>query len=268
MLCLGRLDLLQPKSQMDFLGTPDVGPLVFASLMLASLATAFIGVFTGAAGGIVLLGLMATVMPPLALIPVHTVVMLGTGAARTMIMWRHVMRPSIPPFVIGSLIGAAAGAKVFVALSTMWLELILGGFILLVTWMPNLGRFGAERGRFAMLGFMTTFLGVFVSATGTLLAPFVAAATPDRRIHVATMGALMMITHIAKIAAFGFIGFAVGRYVPLMAAMIAAGAVGNWIGEMALLRTSEQRFRLVLQLALTLLGLRLLWSAAAHAGLI
>jgi uncharacterized membrane protein YfcA len=251
---------------MDFLGTPGVGPWLFLGLMAASLVTSFIGVFTGAAGGVVLLGLMAMVMPPLTLIPVHTVVMLGSGITRTMMMWRHVMSVAVLPFVIGSAIGAAAGARVFVALSASWLQLILGGFILLVTWMPNLGRIGAERGRFALLGFATTFLGVFVSATGTLLAPFVASATPDRRVHVATMGALMAIAHVAKVAAFGFIGFAIGRYVPLMAAMIAAGAVGNWIGEVALLRTSEQRFRLVLQITLTLLGLRLLWGAAADAG--
>jgi len=80
------------------------------------------------------------------------------------------------------------------------------------------------------------------------------------------MGALMMITHIAKIAAFGFIGFAIGRYVPLMVAMIATGAVGNWIGEVALLRTKEQHFRLALQVVLTILGLRLLWTAARGAG--
>jgi uncharacterized membrane protein YfcA len=251
---------------MDFLGTPGVDTLTFFGLMLASLVTSFIGVFTGAAGGIVLLGLMALVMPPLALIPVHTVVMLGAGMTRTMIMWRYVMRPAVLPFIIGAVIGAAAGAKVFVALTTTWLEFILGSFILLVTWMPNLGRFGAERGRFAVLGFATTFIGVFVSATGTLLAPFVAASTPDRRVHVATMGALMMFTHIAKIAAFGIIGFAVGRYVPLMAAMVATGAVGNWFGEVALLRTKEQHFRLVLQIALTILGLQLLWRAARGAG--
>lgn len=251
---------------MDFLGTPDVGLWTFAGLMLASLVTSFIGVFTGAAGGIVLLGLMATVMPPLALIPVHTVVMLGSGVTRTMIMWRNVMRPAVLPFVIGSLIGVAIGARMFVALTTTWLELILGAFILLVTWMPNAARVGGVRGRFAVLGFFTTFLGVFVSATGTLLAPFIAASTPDRRVHVATMGALMMTSHLAKVAAFGFIGFAIGRYVPLMAAMIATGAVGNWIGEVALLKTSEHRFRLVLQLALTLLGLRLLWTAARGAG--
>jgi uncharacterized protein len=251
---------------MDFLGTPDVGPLVFFGLAFASFATAFIGVFTGAAGGLVLLGLMAMALPPLVLIPLHTVVMFGTGAARTVQMWRHVMRGTLIPFIIGSVIGAAAGAKVFVALPLTWLYAILGGFVLLVTWMPKLGRFGGEGGRFAFLGFGTTFLGIFVSATGTLLAPFVASHAPNRYNHAATLGALMLISHITKIIAFGFIGFAIGSFVPLMAAMVLTGAAGNWLGEMALDYTTEGRFRLILQLVLTALGLRLIWMAVPELG--
>ena len=76
---------------MHFLGTPDIGPLMFAGLTLASFATAFIGVFTGTAGGLILLAMMAVVMPPSVVIPVHTVVQLGSGVTRTMIMWRYVM---------------------------------------------------------------------------------------------------------------------------------------------------------------------------------
>jgi uncharacterized membrane protein YfcA len=253
---------------MDFLGTPDVGPLLFSGLTLASFVTAFIGVYTGAAGGVILLALMALAMPPAALIPVHTVVMLGTGVTRTVIMWRYVMRPTVLPFIIGAAIGALAGAQVFVSLPTATLLGILGAFILLVTWMPRLGRIGAVRGRFLFLGFGTTFLGMFVSATGTLLAPFVASTAPDRRNHAATLGALMLFSHVAKLAAFGFIGVAIGKFAPLMVAMIAAGAVGNWLGEKALDRTPEQRFRLIFQLVLTALALRLLWSAAADAGLV
>jgi uncharacterized membrane protein YfcA len=109
---------------------------------------------------------------------------------------------------------------------------------------------------------------VFVSATGTLLAPFVASAAPDRYNHAATLGALMTIAHIAKLAAFGFIGFAIGSFVPLMAAMIVTGALGNWLGEAALGYTSEQRFRLILQLVLTALGLRLIWMALPELGLL
>jgi uncharacterized protein len=252
---------------MDFFTAPDVGPLLFIGLSVASFATAFVGVFTGAAGGVILLAIMATVMPPAAVIPVHTVVMLGTGISRTVIMWRFVMRATVLPFLAGAALGAAAGAKVFVALPISWLQAILGAFILLVTWMPQLGRIGAPRGRFAVLGFGTVFLGVFVSATGTPLAPFIASATPDRYNLAATMGALMTIAHIAKLLAFGFIGFAIASFVPLMAAMIAGGALGNWLGEVALQRTTERRFRLVFQLVLTILGLRLLWSAAPAVGL-
>ena len=255
---------------MDFLGTPGIDALTFAGLTVASLVTSFLGVFTGAAGGVVLLGVMAIVMPPAVLLPVHTVVMLGSGITRTMIMWRDVIRGTVMPFIVGAAVGAAvgavAGANVFVALPQSVLLLILGVFMLVVTWMPKLGRIGGERNRFVALGFVVTFVGVFVSATGSLLAPFLASHTPNRYKMVATMGALMMVTHIAKLFAFGFIGFAIGSYLPLMVAMILSGAVGNWLGEVALHKTSEQRFRLVLQIVLTLLALRLIWSAGVAAG--
>jgi uncharacterized membrane protein YfcA len=76
----------------------------------------------------------------------------------------------------------------------------------------------------------------------------------------------MTIVHIAKLAAFIFVGFAVGSFAPLMAAMIVTGAAGNWLGEVALHHTPERSFRLVLQLTLTALALRLLWVAARELG--
>jgi uncharacterized membrane protein YfcA len=252
---------------MDFLGTPDIGPLLFFGFCVASMVTAFVGVFTGTAGGVILLALMALVMPPSVLIPVHTVVQLGSGITRAVIMWRYVMKHVVPSFAIGVALGAFAGAKTFVALSPATLQFIIGAFILFITWMPKLGRIGGEKRRFALLGFLATFLGVFVSATGTLIAPFIAAASPDRRNHVATQGALMTFVHIAKLVAFGFLGFSIWAYLPLMIAMVVTGAIGNWVGEMALARTTEQRFRSILKIFLTALALELLWRSAREAGL-
>jgi uncharacterized membrane protein YfcA len=234
---------------MEFFSAPDIGPLMFAGFALASFATAFIGVFTGTAGGLILLAIMATVMPPTVLIPVHTFVQLGSGVSRTLIMWRRVMRATLLPLMPQS---ATLG--------------ILAVFILIVTWLPKLGRLGAQNKRFAMVGFGATFLGVFVSATGTLVAPFVASAANDRRDQVATMGALMISVHVLKLVAFSFIGFSVWPYAVLIGAMIATGAAGNWIGEIALNYTTEQRFRMIFQIVLTILALRLLWRALADAG--
>jgi len=251
---------------MEFLGMPDVTPLVFFGLTAASFLTAFLGVSTGAAGGLLLLAIMATVLPPAVLIPIHTVVQLGSGLARTFFMWRYVMAGALLPFIFGAIIGAAAGAKIFIALPVAMLQGILGLFIVVVTWMPRLGRFGTDRARFVALGFGTTFLGVFVSATGTLLAPLVASNAPNRHSQVATFGALMSVAHVAKLVAFAFLGFAIGRYAPLMAAMIATGALGNWLGERALDRVSERAFRIIFRVILTLLGLRLIWVAIAELG--
>ena len=251
---------------MEFFTTPDVGPLLFTGLVLASFVTAFIGVFTGTAGGVILLAIMALVMPLSALIPVHTVVQLGSGVTRSIIMWRHVLRWTLAPFIAGAFLGALAGAKVFVSLAPATLQIILASFILIVTWLPKLGRIGAQSGRFAALGFTATFVGVFVSATGTLVAPFVASVSPDRRNHAATMGALMTFVHISKMAAFGMIGFSIGAYAFLMIAMIVTGALGNWLGEFALEYTSEQKFRLILQLTLSALAINLLFNAVRTAG--
>jgi uncharacterized protein len=71
---------------MDFLFPVDIGPALFLGLTLASLVTAFIAVFTGTAGGLILLAVMALVLPPAILILVHTVVQLGSGVTRTVIM--------------------------------------------------------------------------------------------------------------------------------------------------------------------------------------
>jgi uncharacterized membrane protein YfcA len=251
---------------MDFLVAPDIGPLMFAGLAAASFATAFIGVFTGTAGGLILLAIMATVMPPAALIPVHTVVQLGSGVSRTLIMWRWVMRATLLPFMVGAALGAFIGAQAFVSMPQSATLGILAVFILVVTWLPKLGRMGAQNSRFAMVGFGATFLGVFVSATGTLVAPFVASAAADRRNQVATMGALMISVHVLKLVAFTFIGFSIWPYSLLMGAMIATGAAGNWLGEIALNYTSEQRFRMIFQIVLTILALRLLWRALADSG--
>ena len=43
---------------MDLSVSPDVGPLLFVGLSAASFVTAFIAVFTGAAGGVILLAII------------------------------------------------------------------------------------------------------------------------------------------------------------------------------------------------------------------
>jgi uncharacterized membrane protein YfcA len=246
---------------MEFLGVPGTSPWLFLGLSIASFLTAYFSIVAGTAGGLMLLVVMASFYPPAVLIPMHTLIQLGSGVSRTMVMREWILRDTVVPFTLGCIAGAAIGAKLFVSLPTALLMGGLGLFVLAITWAPGIGRFGPQKGRFALLGLGVTILGVFVSATGTIVGPFVASASPDRRNHVATVAALMAITHLAKMAAFLWVGFALGAYVPLIAAMITTGVLGNWIGERALNSMREDWFRLTFKMVMTVLALRLVWMA-------
>ena len=251
----------------SFLGVPGVDAWVFGGLAAFCFVSAFVASTVGTAGGLILLAVMAIWFPPAVLIPVHTVVMLGSSSSLAVMRWRFVLRGTLVPFTAGAAIGALAGAQIFVTLSSVVLQGILGAAILILAWLPKFTQFGPERGRFAVLGFAMTFLGVFVSATGSLLAPFVAGQTADRRYVPPTLSLLMTIVHLAKLAAFGALGLSVGAHLPLIAAMIAVSTVGNFVGSRVLDRVPERTFRIVLQVVLTALGIRLLWVTAIEAGL-
>ena len=245
----------------QFLGMPGIDPWVFIGLALAALLTAFISAVSGSSGGLILLAIMAFIFPPALLIPLHTIIQLCASAAMAASRWRYLMRGIIGPFMLGSVIGAAIGGKIFVSLPTSTLQVVLGVSILVLAWIPQIARFGPERGRFIFVGFVTTFLGIFISATGTLLAAFTAAIAPDRRNHVATVGGLMCIVHVVKLVAFGLLGIEFGGFVPLLAAMIVTSFIGTWLGRITLDRIPERLFRMVFQVILTVLALRLIWIA-------
>ena len=108
---------------------------------------------------------------------------------------------------------------------------------------------------------------MFVGATGVLVAPFVASASPNRLNHAVTLTALMSLSYIIRIATFGLLGVSLTAYTPLIVSMITTAAIGNWIGGRTLNKLPEHLFRRGFQIVLTLLALRLLWVAATSGDL-
>ena len=83
--------------------------MVFLLLVLASLITSFMTAAFGIGGGVVLIVIMAMLVPPAALIPIHGIIQLGSNGGRAVIMARDVIWRPMIPFVVGALIGATAG---------------------------------------------------------------------------------------------------------------------------------------------------------------
>lgn len=221
----------------------------------------FISASMGIGGGVLVLATMALILPAPVLIPLHGVVQLGSNIGRAALMARNVLLAIVPAFVAGTVVGALAGGKLVIALPLAVLQIVLALFILYATWAP---KFSARKpGSLAFLGIgvFGAFTTMFVGATGPLVAPFVAAATNRREQVVATHAMLMSIQHLLKILVFGFLGFAFGPYLPLLAALLAFGFAGTFLGKKVLTRLPEQMFRSGLKIILTLIAARLLYGA-------
>jgi uncharacterized membrane protein YfcA len=236
----------------------------FAGLCAVSFLGSFIAGALGLGGGLLVLASMTLVLPPTALIPLHGLVQLGSNGFRAFLLRRAIAFRILPAFLIGSMIGSFIGGRTVVALETWLLQLILGLFVLYATWAPGFRSRAPGPAKFLGAGAFSGFATMFIGGSGPLVAPFVAAACPERQQMVATHATLMTCQHTFKIIAFGFLGFAFGAYWPLLVGLLAFGAAGTYVGGKALDLLPERAFRIGLKAILTLLGLRMLYAAAMH----
>lgn len=224
--------------------------LVVASFFTSALTAAF-----GLGGGIAMLALLGLFVPVAALIPVHGAVQLGSNTGRAWHQRAHVRWDIFGPFLVGSLLGAAAGATVVVQLPDAILKVVLGLFIIAVTWtrIPGFDRLG--RAGLAIGSAVTALITMFVGATGPLLSAFFAQIMPDdRKALVATHAAGMTAQHFLKVVVFGLAGFAFAQWLPLVAVMIASGYLGTVYGTAWLERLPEEAFRRWFRIGITLLA--------------
>ena len=236
-----------------------LGPGASALLVVASFFTSALTASFGLGGGMAMLALLGLFIPVAALIPVHGVVQLGSNSGRAWHQRASIRRDVALPFVGGSIVGAVAGAFLVVQLPDAVLKLVLGGFIILVTWakMPWIARL--SRAGLSVASAVLAVLTMFVGATGALVSPVLARFLEnDRKGLVATHAAVMVVQHGLKIVVFGLAGFAFGQWLPLLAAMILAGYLGTVFGSTLLDRMPEAVFRKWFRLLVTVLALDLL----------
>lgn len=237
--------------------TAGLDPLMALGLFVVSFAGSLITVTMGLGGGILVLGVMASLLPPAALIPVHGVIQLGSNFFRSALFLKHMHWPVFGAFAVGSAIGAGVGGMVAVQLPPAVIQIGVGLFIL---WTLALSP-PQWLARWPWLtGGVSSFLTMFFGATGPFVATFIRSLKLDRQGHTATHATFMTLQHGLKIIAFGMLGFGFGPWIGFLIGMIASGVLGTLVGKRILQDLSEAGFRRGLTVVLVLISLRLIWQ--------
>jgi len=238
-----------------------LSPALAVALMLTSIVTSMITASLGAGGGLLLLVLMALWIPPTAIIPVHGMIQMGSNVGRAGLTWRHTDWRAIAAFAPGVVVGAGLGAWLLVDLPEHLWQLTIAGFVLYLCWGPALPRGAFGPPGILIASALTSFVSLFVGATGPLVAAFIKQMHEDRFRTVATFATAMSLQHAPKALVFGLAGFVFHEWVFFILAMIAFGFAGTWIGLHLLKNIENEAFRTIFNVVLTLLALRLVWQA-------
>jgi uncharacterized membrane protein YfcA len=182
------------------------------------------------------------------------------------VMFKDILWSHFAWFALGSLIGALVGGQLVVNLPINILKASLGVFILLTVWGPQVWHSSifnnfANSKSLLIGGMVSTFLTMFVGATGPLVVATIRLFKLNRLALVATSAACLVLQHALKVLIFGLLGFAFSPYFLLILLMICSGLIGTVIGRQILIKTDEQRFQAWLNVILSVLALRLIYLA-------
>lgn len=229
--------------------------LVAASFLASAVSGAF-----AMGGGFLMLAAVVAVLPIPAVVPMHSALMMGTSVGRSIFFWRHVHWPITAAFTAGALIGAPAGARLYVDLPEALVAAVVGTFMLATVWMPPVAWRPRLRHPFFLVGLFHSFLSALFSFGG-IMQPIMMRTSLDRLQIVATLSVSLFAMNLFKLGGYFAFGFDFAPYALVTACALAAGIAGAFFGRRLLDRIPEEHFRLAFKLIVTVLALQLFYRA-------
>ncbi|PLX61039.1 MAG: sulfite exporter TauE/SafE family protein [Sedimenticola selenatireducens] len=228
--------------------------------MLISFFTSMGTAVLGLGGGLILIACMPGLVPPVAIIPVHSVAQLASNFSRAAFDFKSIRWEYGLSFFMGSLLGGILAAQLAVQINLDYIPLFIAAFILFNVWGSGIDIGKKLKGEFFTIGFLQTALGMLVGATGPMGHSTLIRKQVEKDQLVVTSALFMTITHAIKISMFMFLGFSFFQYWALCLGMAVAVIAGSYIGTHMRRRVPDRHFRIVLKLLLTILAVRMIYN--------
>jgi uncharacterized membrane protein YfcA len=238
-----------------------------AFIVGAAFVTAAISGVFGMAGGLMLKGALALVLPVSATFVAHGLLQLVANGWRAVLHRRHVNLRIVGLYALGAFAAAAVAGLIAVEPTRASLYLFMG-IIPFLVWIPDrLMRLDAQRPLQAVIcGAGVTGVNLTAGVAGPVLDIFFVRTALTRHQIVATKAATQVFSHLMKIIVYGAPLLAArGKGLPpawVFALAVPLSMAGTAAGGVILNRLSDVNFKRYLRLILSGLGLLYLAQAA------
>jgi uncharacterized membrane protein YfcA len=203
---------------------------------------------------------MTAVLPAPWVVPLHGVAQLTSNFTRTLALLRHVAWRIFFVYAVPLVAGVALATAVWSGDRLTHFRPAIGVFLLVfLLWRrysPKLRN--PALWVYAVLGVVVGFAGVWVGATGPMLAPFFLRDDFEKEQVIATKAVCQSLMHLLKVPAFLYLGFDFLRHLPLLGVLVGAVIVGTLFGRWVLSRLDRKVFTVLFEGLLTIIAVYLL----------
>jgi uncharacterized membrane protein YfcA len=227
---------------------------IIAVILAATLITAAISGVFGMAGGLLLMGVLASFTPVATAMVLHGFIQIIANFSRAALLWKHISWPLVGRYALG------IGGALIVIAAIAWrptqpMVFLMLGMTAMLVWIPKKAvEINVERPWQAELcGFLVQTLNTIAGVAGPLLDLFFVKTLLPRQTVVATKAATQVMAHAVKIAFWGWplLGMLASpeaqdaHFPPLwmFAAVIPLSMTGTWLGGRVLDRMTDGSFR-------------------------
>lgn len=238
-----------------------------AFVIAAAFVTATLSGVFGMAGGLVLMGALALVLPVSAAFVTHGLLQLVANGWRAVLHRRHVRWDIVGWYALASFVAGAVVSLIALTPSKPLLFLLLG-LVPGLTWLPQkwINLDAAKPPQAFISGLSVTGLNLTAGVAGPLLDIFFIRTELTRHAIVATKAATQVFAHLAKIVVYGAPLFvAGGKGLPpwwVFLAAVPLSMLGTVVGGRILDRLSDVNFKRWTRLIVTGVGVIYLVQAA------
>ncbi len=235
-------------------------------LVVAAFGTATLSGIFGMAGGILLMGVYAALLPVATAMVLHGATQLVSNGMRALVLWREIHWRSVRFYLVGALFAFALLWCVRFVPNQLVVFLGLGLSPFVARLLPA-RWLDFERPNGAVLcGFQVAALNLTVGAAGPLLdVAFVETRLSKHQI-VATKAITQVFSHLLKLVYFA--PLMSGREVApeLLLSILCSTVLGTWTGTRILERLSDLRFRAMSRMIVYAIGMFYLYKAVLLVG--
>lgn len=230
-------------------------------LGLISFFTSVIAGVIGFGGGMLLIAVLPLFLNPSLIIPIHGITQLVSNSSRMVFSLNDVQWALLPKFLVGSFIGVVLFGFLLLNISTDYVPIGIGLYIILNLWSMRFSKFIKKYENYYLIGLLQTGLGLIVGATGPLSLTVLTKELSSKDEIIATSSMFMTISHLAKIPVFMVIGVSLLEHLNLLMFMGFGSILGSFVGTRLRLVSNNEKLILAIKVLLSLMALRMLATA-------